>query len=198
MDSSLLQIPTIVPPSHLTDSDFNLAASFLKCEPAIIKGLTDVEAPQGPFQQNGTPTILFERHVFHRLTGGRFDSTAPDISNAVAGGYGKYSEQWARLQRAAALSFDQALMAASWGAFQIMGENFYSAGFSNVEDMVYGMRTGVSSHLLAFTKFIMASKSLTEAIQSKDWNSFALHYNGPGNVTSYSSKLAEAYSKYAQ
>lgn len=33
------------------------------------------------------PTILFERHIFSKQTGGKFDAQHPDISNRTPGGY---------------------------------------------------------------------------------------------------------------
>src|SRR6059058_5328981 len=53
------------------------------------------------------PKILFERHVFSRLTEHRYDTGEADISQPTAGGYGAAGEsQYARLN--AALALDQA------------------------------------------------------------------------------------------
>lgn len=56
------------------------------------------------FLPDRRPQILFERHIFHRQTGGRFDATSPEIGNKEAGGYGSGgSHQYDRLERAIAL-----------------------------------------------------------------------------------------------
>src|SRR5579885_2614771 len=82
------------------------------------------------------PQILFERHIFHRLTQGRFDTNG-DISSATPGGYGASgAHQYDRLASAIACDREAALQSASWGIGQIMGENFAAAGFRNVENMV--------------------------------------------------------------
>ncbi|MGG7377547.1 N-acetylmuramidase domain-containing protein, partial [Escherichia coli] len=36
-----------------------------------------VESSGAGYQADRRPKILFERHVFHRLTGGRFDAAHP-------------------------------------------------------------------------------------------------------------------------
>ena len=85
------------------------------------------------------PQILYERHIFHRLTRGQFDDG--DISDRSPGGYGPTGpHQYERL--AAAIEKDRAaaLQSVSWGLGQIMGENFVAAGFQNVEDMVTACR----------------------------------------------------------
>ncbi|WP_373427998.1 N-acetylmuramidase domain-containing protein, partial [Chryseobacterium sp. WLY505] len=46
----------------LTEQDYINAAKELGCEVSAIKAVSEVEAPKGGFQADGTPTILFERH----------------------------------------------------------------------------------------------------------------------------------------
>lgn len=191
---NLLEAPATMPRAILTDSDYTNAAIAIGCEVAAIKAVTSIEAPRGPFQSDGLPTILFERHVFADLTGNVYDATRPDISNKVPGGYGLYSAQYGRLQAAYALNPNAALQSASWGAFQIMGENYTQAGFESVETMVEAMRTGVGAHLAAFVSFIKNDPILTRSIVAKNWAQFAEHYNGPGYAKNgYDVKLAAAY-----
>ena len=183
-----------MPPSVLQDADYQAAAQALGCEVAAIKAVSTVETPRGPFESQGRPTILFERHIFSGFTGGVYDASEPDISNPVQGGYGLYSAQYPKLIRAAALNFDAALKSASWGAFQILGENFAAAGFGGVEAYVTAMRTGVSAHLEAFTSFVAADAGMLAAIQNKDWAAFAAKYNGPSyKENGYDVALAKAY-----
>ena len=49
----------------------------------------------------------------------------------------------------------------------------------------------------AFINFVKANPKILPAMRAKDWKTFALHYNGPGAVASYSAKMADAYAKYA-
>lgn len=83
---------------------------------------------RGAFHSEGRPTILFERHKFHLHTAGKYDVSNPEISNKLPGGYGLFSEQHPKLEKAKTLDKDAALKSASWGAFQIMGENLSRLG----------------------------------------------------------------------
>jgi len=58
----------------LTQDEIRSAASALGVEPAALAAVAEVESSdRGAFDADGYPTILYERHVFHRLTEGRFD-----------------------------------------------------------------------------------------------------------------------------
>lgn len=179
---------------EITDADYRSAAMTLGCEEAAIRAIAKVESPRGPFEDDGEPSILFERHVFHRLTNGRFDSLAPDISNPHRGGYGKYSEQHPKLQRAAALDRSAALMSASWGQFQIMGENYRQAGHPTLQSFINAMYRDASSQLRALVDFIRNDRRLLDAIRAKDWERFARIYNGPAYAEhEYDVRIARAY-----
>jgi N-acetylmuramidase-like protein len=66
------------------------------------------------------PQILYERHIFHRLTQGQYDDG--DISDPTRGGYGPSgAHQYDRLAQAIANDRTAALQSASWGIGQIMG-----------------------------------------------------------------------------
>jgi hypothetical protein len=66
----------------LTEAVFLEAAQALGCEPAAVKAVAEVESRGAPFDREGRPTILYERHVFARCTRpvGRFNGSHPDIS----------------------------------------------------------------------------------------------------------------------
>src|SRR5205085_297660 len=76
-----------------------------------------------PFRSGSVPAMLFERHIFHQQTGGQFDQTARDLSNATPGGYSRNRVQPERLNRAKALDSDAAIEATSYGQFQILGRD---------------------------------------------------------------------------
>ncbi len=170
------------------------AARSLGCDVAAIRAVIAVESGGG-FDTQGRPRILFERHYFHRLTKGRFADDHPDLSAPRWGGYGGSAAQYERLNRAIALDRDAALRSASWGMFQIMGDKFAAAGFSDVEAMVAAMMESEDRHLQAFCAFVTA-RGLADALAHHDWAAFARGYNGPAFAANrYDVRLAEAYAR---
>lgn len=182
------------PTRGLTDEDYKTAAETLKVEVAAIKAVASVETKGASFDDDGRPRILYERHYFHRLTAGKYDKKNPDISNATSGGYGKFSAQYGKLERAYKLDAEAALKSASWGRFQIMGSNYAAAGYTSVRQFVMAQARAESEHLKAFTNFVNSSKSMKEALQKKDWAKFAKAYNGPKyKDNDYDTKMEAAY-----
>ena len=191
---ALLQPQSPPPPSMLSSADYAAAAAKLKCDPAVIQAVATVETSQSPFDALGRPTILYEQRYFSKLTGHIYDASHPTISSMATGGYGPLSAQYPKILEAAALDLDNALRSASWGAFQIMGDNCKAAGFATPELMVAAMRSGVQAHLAAFVTFVLADPRLVAAVQNKQWTAFATVYNGPG-TEGYDTKMQAAYNK---
>lgn len=182
----------------ISEQAFIDAAELLNCEVAAVKAVEEIESNGNPFNSNGEPTILFERHVFHKLTGGKFDKTHPHLSNRTPGGYGAKSYQHMRLQEAAKLDRDAALQSASWGAFQIMGFNYKAAGFDTLQAFINAMYKNEEEHLKAFINFVK-SQGLDKYLREKNWAAFAKGYNGPAYAShGYHTKLAAAYEKYSK
>jgi len=87
---------------------------------------------------------------------------------------------------------DAAIQASSWGAFQIMGFHYAALGFSSPQAFADMMLTP-EGQLDVFARFIEVNPPILDALRRHDWTAFALHYNGPGQVDSYSGRLARAY-----
>ncbi len=180
----------------IDDTDYSLAATQINCEVNAIKAVALVETGSSGsyFEYAGDdsiPSILFERHYFHRLTKGRHDSDTT-ISNSIPGGYGQYKDQYRKLYKAYKLSPSAALKSASWGRFQIMGENFENAGYRSVEEMVKDLSLSEKNHLKAFVNLVKSNSKLTDAIRGKDWKLFAVTYNGP-KQKDYDKRMRETY-----
>ena len=184
------------PATKMSESDIATAAEALGVEVAAVKAVIDVES-RGGFLADGRPKILFERHFFSRLTKRRFDAPPnDDISNQTAGGYKGGAAEYDRLKRAIALDRESALRSASWGAFQIMGDNFVAAGFGDVESFCRDMSQSESNQLRAFINFVRAN-GLADELQRQDWRGFARGYNGPNfEKNHYDTKLAAAFAAH--
>ena len=180
------------PATPMTDDAIAAAANSIGCDVCAVKAVLDVES-RGGFLPDGRPKILFERAYFSRLTGGKYNSSDPDISAPTWGGYKGGPAEYDRLEKAIALDRDAALRSASWGAFQIMGNNFAACGFANVEDFVTAMVAGEPQQLDAFVSFVK-SGGLDDELRRLDWAGFARGYNGPDyRANKYDQKLATAY-----
>lgn len=180
------------PGTRFNDEAIEQAAKKLGCAVAAVRAVIDVESRGGIFP-DGRPKILFERHYFSRLTKGKFNTSDPDISHPMWGGYKGGTGEYQRLGRAVKLNRDAALRSASWGAFQIMGDNCKMCGFADVEDFVAAMVAGEPKQLDAFVAFVKAS-GLDDELRRLDWRGFARGYNGPAyEKNNYHKKLEAAY-----
>lgn len=182
---------------RLTPADINAAAARLGCRPVVIHAALIVETGgAGGFLADGSgrPRILFEAHVFSRLTRRRFDAGYPDISSPTwnrslyRGGAAEYE----RLSRAAGLDSTAAYLSASWGLFQPMGFNFAPCGFTSVNEMVARFSTGERPHLDGFLSFCEATGCADE-LAREDFDGYARIYNGAGYLANdYAGKLRRA------
>ncbi len=164
-------------------------------EPEVWALLT-VETRGFGFLENRRPRILFERHIFRRLTGGDFDAGNEDISNRKPGGYVGGPGEYARLEKALGLDREAALKSASWGIGQVMGFNHEVAGFATVDAMVEAMVKHEDAQLMAMAGFIKGN-GLDGALRRHNWASFARRYNGRDfKKNEYDTRLAAAHAKY--
>jgi hypothetical protein len=173
------------------------AAARLSVGVPEIAAVFSVETRGAGFLPDRRPQILFERHYFSRLTGGRFDASNPEISAPTPGGYGPSgAHQYDRLAQAISLNRDAALRSASWGMAQVMGDNHQAAGYANVEDMVTAITDSEDVQLAVMADFILSSK-LNSSLASHNWAAFARGYNGPNYVINrYDVELNGFYQKY--
>jgi hypothetical protein len=189
-----------------SEEAFRDAARALGCDVAAVKAVAKIEAGAGgAFLDSGEPVILFERHKFNTHTFGRFQGTrAPGLPAAYSliaaktgGGYGPTSAQHKRLQAAGLLDRQAALKSASWGLFQILGENYQQAGHPTLQSFINAMYRGVDDHLRAFVAFILADARLVAALRAKDWATFARIYNGRNYAAhGYHTRMAAAFRSF--
>jgi hypothetical protein len=186
-------------PRLLSPADYAAGAQELGVTVAHIATVAEVESRGAGYLTDGRPKILYEAHIFSRLTGHRFDASHLQVSSKAwnrslyRGGAGEYD----RLAEAMSLDENAALQSASWGCFQIMGMNHQACGFPTVQDFVRAhVVGGEPAHLAALCSFLK-STGLVKPLAARDWATFARGYNGPAQVPTYGGRLAAAFAKHS-
>lgn len=179
----------------LSQDGFHTAIECIGSAAAELWAVISVETSGCGYFDDRRPQILYERHIFYRLTQGRFPVS--DINSPDAGGYAGGAAEYDRLTRAVALDQNAALQSASWGIGQVLGQNFKAAGFPDVLSMVTAMVGTEDAQILAACRFL-TSTGLDRALRNHDWAGFARGYNGPNYIKySYDTKLLQNYQKYS-
>ena len=181
----------------LTGASMASARKRLGVDAQTLWSVMHVETSGWGYLPDRRPKILFERHWFHKLTGGRHDASDPDISHSTWGGHGKGGgHQYSRLSRAISLDRKSALESASWGLGQVMGFNAKAAGFAGVEELVRASVASEDHQLQAMANFIVHQK-LDGKLRAGKWADFARKYNGPAyKDNAYDTKLQEAHARF--
>lgn len=180
----------------LTEEDYLKAAQRLNVEVEAIKAVAEVESPKGPFLLSGRPTLLFEAHKFSAKTGHQYDQSHPKISSRTWNKrlYRGGEREWDRLQEAAALNHDAAYESASYGSFQVLGENWKDIGYESLDAFLGATKTE-SGQLEIFVRYIEANH-LVPFLRRHDWAGFARRYNGPSFAENlYHVKIGAAYTR---
>lgn len=191
--AALLDVFTNPNAPVITATEIDALAQRLGCEPKQIRAVAAVESGRSAFDDQGRPKMLFERHKFFKLTGGRFP-LAP-WNNPSAGGYGENS--WDKLARAACQDVAAAFSSASWGRFQVLGLHWQGLYYSSPLEMAYSTVVSEAAHYDMLARYIERfnlKPALAELSTDPDDNRrFAAAYNGPVyEKFRYHLKLAEA------
>lgn len=191
----------------LTPTAITSAAKTLGVEEAAIRAVVEVESKQSGFLPSGHPVILYERHIMYRQLAKKFGTERAkremninrDLVNTKPGGYFKPMNEPDRLDRAALIDRECALMSCSWGLFQIMGFHWEYLGFANLQAFINAMYRSEDAQLAAFVEFVSRDVGMLTALRRKDWTQFASRYNGPNYAANkYDRKLADAYAKFVK
>ena len=181
--------------AKLTEQDIADVAASLGLKPAHIKAVLSVESKGHGFFDDNRPIILFEAHLFARETKQQYNKSHPNISSPkwdktlYFGGKKEYT----RLAEAMNLDSAAALKSASYGLFQILGNNFKMCGCACVEEFVQKMCKDERSQLELFAKFIEKTGILAK-LKACDWAGVARAYNGPSaSSNNYAEKLEKAF-----
>jgi hypothetical protein len=177
----------------VTDEDIATIAARLGCTVKQLKAVSLVESGGAGFDKQGRPKILFERHLFHRLTNGKHSVCS--FSNPKGGGYAE--DSWKKLTEAACKDAHAAFSAVSWGKFQVLGSHWNVLGYPSPIDMAYSTVTSEAAHYDMLARYI-EKNGLKPAIQKlstdpDDCRAFAKGYNGPAYERfDYHTKMARA------
>ena len=184
-------------PSHI-----ETAAAEIKLETALVRAVAEHEsAGRSGFRivdGAARPIILFEKHIFGKLTNYAYNATHPDLSSVEwSGGYGRYDDQYKKLERAMnidpPITAEAALKACSWGLFQVLGVNCKPLGYVGIEEFVRDMMDGEDKHLESFRRFI-DWKGADEDLRDHDFARFAYKYNGKGyKKNNYDAAIEKLY-----
>lgn len=162
--------------------------------PENLRALAKIEGGRhGAFTPLGRPGNLYERHLFHEFTGGKFsnavDPKGISLSSPVPGGYGLDGDwQYVRFMLAYQLDPIAAIKASSWGLFHVLGNNARMVGWDSYEEFVADMCADAANHLAACLAYCEAAGCL-EALRTSNFQLFKLLYNGAG-PNDYANRLA--------
>ncbi|MDE1714958.1 N-acetylmuramidase domain-containing protein (plasmid) [Chromobacterium amazonense] len=112
-------------------------------------------------------------------------------------------QDYLRLINAYRLKKMEALKSASWGKFQIMGENYAMCGVDSIEEFVMKMCKNEKGQIQLLAGFIRKKAALWKAVKEKNWHLIAHNYNGPDYQKQtpppfYDEKMKVAYEYYCK
>jgi hypothetical protein len=182
----------------LEGDSITLACDLLGVGPAEIWAVIQIETddPHCGCLADRRPQILYEQHIFFRITNGNV--TDPSISNSSPGNYGAAgAHQYSRLAAAIAVDRGAALKSTSWGLGQTLGVGFSAAGFASIDDLVTQMYASEGAQLQAMCQEI-TNDDLAAYLRLHDWPNFARGYNGSDyKRNNYDQRLAGAYTFFS-
>lgn len=211
---------------EISDDKYKQVAKDLACEVAAIKAVAMTESSGAGFCANGLPKILYERHMFMRASlpkERRFEKPSllrkeknpfPKFPNLCFPDQGGYSEgekddsgwasrsdegvmyQYERFLRACELNQDFAIMACSWGAFQVLGVFWEEMGYANPTALANLAMQGVDEQFDLFVAYASMNKGALSALKDKNWSDFARFYNGQGYPPEYPARMEKFYNEF--
>lgn len=172
------------PDTRLTDDDLRASAKRMGVSFAQVKAVTIVEANGAGFAA-GKPLILPEPHRFSKATKHRYDADHPAISYPRWGQRpypktqdGRYDVLLAMIR----LDVDAGFGSASYGKFQIMGENHKLCGYPSSMLFAEAMARDEPTQLKAFESFLantgLKAKLARCTSDPRSCEAFCAGYNG--------------------
>lgn len=183
----------------LQQQDFVNAGSALNIAPWRLHAFYATESSGSGFDSNGRLKIMYEPHVVSRNTGRRLDTmnfpwmwrgkeTQVKLSyrrwvplhKVPKHVWHPYREgdtgRWEMLATTYELE-ENAIMGASYGGFQILGENASSLGYRDPLDMIENLYQGEPAHLEAAIRFLRR-KNVLGKLRVGDFHAVERAWNG--------------------
>ncbi|HNB50573.1 MAG TPA: N-acetylmuramidase domain-containing protein [Anaerolineales bacterium] len=192
-------------------------SSQLQIDPGVAIAVFAIESGGRGFGTDGRMLIRFENHIFYEYWGKnnqtrynqcfRFDAnqkwTGHQFRKAGAGWQDVHvrqqSREWEAFELASQLSSTAAKLSISMGSPQIMGFNYSLLGFSSVQEMFDTFTKGDREQILAFFQFVKGKDNRKiDALQRKDYTTFAKFYNGTGQAQKYGGLIQDVYETFRQ
>lgn len=202
----------------ISEQAFKDAAARLRVDVAAVKAVSQVESGKNGIIAK-RPVILFEPHVFWKelkkvgIDPLKFATKTVNVKGklipvdnpgypilyptwgALPYDYGQPA-QYDKMDKASKISREAALQSASWGKFQILGNNWRMTGARTLQEFVNDMYRSEEDQLNGFVNYIIAA-GLDDEMRYHDWKGFARGYNGPEYWrNSYDTKLEKAYKSF--
>lgn len=172
-------------------------AKMLGCTAKQLAAVAKVESSGSGYDAHARPKMLFERHLFHRITNGRWSPAI--FSDPVRGGY--ETDSWEKLLAACAHDPDAAFASASWGKFQVLGMHWSPLHYESPYALAHSCVESEARQYELLVRFIDANH-LNAALAALSSNpetcrAFARAYNGRDYETNgaYHKKLAAAMAR---
>ena len=186
------------PDYAITDQDIAYAAVRLGATTRQVRAVYRTESTGKAFI-DGRPAILFESHRFSKATNHVYDASHPHISSRVWNKKlypGSQLGRWNQLLDAVALNVDAGFASASYGGFQILGENYAVCDAASPWAFAWRQSRTEGDQLEAFCLFVEKNglKAALRMISDdpETCRAFAKGYNGTAYaVNNYHVKIAE-------
>jgi hypothetical protein len=182
-------LPPAPPPAKASDHEKQLAAKT----GLTIATLRAIQRVEGGTRS--ATALRFEPHKFHQYTNNRLRAVVPFTPSS--GGFSRVAAETnqAAMERAFTYSPAEAVRAASWGRFQVMGDFLLGLFGGKVGDAAAAFWQHpdvVSDDLLV--AWLQANPQALAAAKAQDWPTFARIYNGPSFAKNgYDTNLAAAH-----
>lgn len=176
----------------------------------VLHAFLDVETAGGGYDDKGRVKMLYEPHRAYK-NAAKVSRSLRDRFVKAGLAYPSWGEQpypadsYPRLARAAVLDETVALLSASHGIGQVLGENFRAAGYASPQEMVAAYAAGGEAEQLASAVRFIVNRGLDVELRkidakvrrgikptAADWTRFAEGYNGAMQAKhGYAGRLAD-------